>query len=298
MWDLHRLSLLRDLQVRGTVTAVAAHRNYSPSSVSAQLATLQTEVGMALTEPDGRRLRLTPAGHRLAAHAAQVLDLQEGVLADLAADLPLPETVRVAGLATAGRALLPAALTLLADTAPHLRVEASVVPPETGLAELESRGFDIAMAEQYPGHTRQIRAGVHRRVLGADPIRVAVPADLPHASLAQLRESHWVMEPEGTAARRWAVQQCRAAGFEPDIRFTSADLQVHVHLVQAGHAVSLLPDLLWSTGVPGIRLIDLPAAAQRELFTAVRQAGQAHPAISTVRDALHQAFEGLRTTGG
>lgn len=298
MWDLHRLSLLRDLQVRGTVTAVAAHRNYSPSSVSAQLATLQAEVGMALTEADGRRLRLTPAGHRLAAHAAQVLDLQEGLLADLAADLPLPETVRVAGLATAGRALLPAALSLLAGTAPHLRVEASVVPPETGLAELESRGFDIAMAEQYPGHTRQIRAGVHRRVLGADPIRVAVPADLPQASLAQLRESHWVMEPEGTAARRWAVQQCRAAGFEPDIRFTSADLQVHVHLVQAGHAVSLLPDLLWSTGVPGIRLIDLPAAAQRELFTAVRQAGRSHPAISTVRDALHQAFEGLRTTGG
>ena len=27
------------------------------------------------------------------------------------------------------------------------------------------------------------------------------------------------MEPEGTAARTWAVQLCRSAGFEPDVRF-------------------------------------------------------------------------------
>lgn len=295
MWDLHRLSLLLDLQARGTIAAVAAYRNYSPSSVSQQLAKLQEEVGRPLTEPEGRRLRLTAIGHRLAAHAAQVLDLEEVVRADFAGGTPMPETVRVATLETAGRALLPRALTLLRSNAPHLRVEASVVPPEIGLAELETRGFDIAMAEQYAGYTRAIQEQVHREVLGADPIRIAVAADSPARALTDLRDAQWVMEPEGTAARQWAVQQCRAAGFEPDIRFTAADLQVHIHLVRAGHAVSLLPDLVWSTSRVGIRLLDLHGVSHRELFTAVRRAGRSHPGISTVRRALHQAFADVGT---
>lgn len=37
MYDLHRLRLLRELQLRGTLAAVAKALSYSPSSVSQQL---------------------------------------------------------------------------------------------------------------------------------------------------------------------------------------------------------------------------------------------------------------------
>ena len=38
----------------------------------------------------------------------------------------------------------------------------------------------------------------------------------------------WVLEPAGTASREWAEQLCREAGFEPDVRFETADLMAHL----------------------------------------------------------------------
>src|SRR5690625_2710864 len=175
MWDLHRLQLLRELELRGTITAVADTLNYAASSVSQQLGRLEAEVGVALLERDGRRLRLTPHGRRVARYAAQVIDLQETVSSELASARPVAETVRVATLETAARALLPRALTTLEREAPHLRIEASVIPPETGLAELQAREYDLAMAEQFPGDTRPHPGQLHREVLGTDTMRLVVP---------------------------------------------------------------------------------------------------------------------------
>jgi DNA-binding transcriptional LysR family regulator len=58
--DLRRLRLLRELAHRGTLGAVAQALSYSPSTVSQQLSLLESEVGVALLEPVGRRVRLTP----------------------------------------------------------------------------------------------------------------------------------------------------------------------------------------------------------------------------------------------
>jgi hypothetical protein len=51
------------------------------------------------------------------------------------------------------------------------------------------------------------------------------------------------MEPHGTPARHWAVAACRQAGFEPDVRYTTADLKIHLRLVEEQLAAALLPDL-------------------------------------------------------
>jgi DNA-binding transcriptional LysR family regulator len=50
------------------------------------------------------------------------------------------------------------------------------------------------------------------------------------------------MEPVGTTAREWATAVCRQAGFEPEVRYTSTDLQIHLRLVESGLAAALLPD--------------------------------------------------------
>src|ERR1044072_2854913 len=72
MFDLHRLRLLRELSQRGTLAAVARALNYSPSSVSQQLSLLETEVGVPLLEPVGRRVKLTPQAEILVRDTATV----------------------------------------------------------------------------------------------------------------------------------------------------------------------------------------------------------------------------------
>ncbi len=51
---------------------VADELGITTSTVSQQIAALASEVGVALIEPYGRRVRLTPAGRRLADHAVTI----------------------------------------------------------------------------------------------------------------------------------------------------------------------------------------------------------------------------------
>lgn len=291
VFETRRLRLLHELRLRGTITAVASALSYSPSTVSQQLALLERDSGVALFEPDGRRVRLTAQGEALAAHAARVLDLEEAVRGELETARPTLAPVRVAVFQSAAHAILPRALTLLAQRHPGLRVESAEVPPEEGLFELAARGFDLAIAEQYPGHTREHRDGLDRQLIGRDPIRIAAPATEMASDLASLRESTWVMEPVGTASRQWAMQQCRAAGFEPDVRFEAADLTAHIRLIVSGHAVGLLPDLAWVDAPAHVQLIDLPSSPHREIFIATRVGSSARSGPRAVCDALRAAFD-------
>lgn len=289
MLELRRLRLLHEFALRGTIAEVAASLSYSPSTVSQQLALLEREAGVALLEPDGRRIRLTAHGRLLAEHAARALELDEAAREALATSAG-HEPVRISAMQTAAEAIVPPALTLLAERAPTLRVEMTEARPEEGLFELAARRFDLAIAEQYPGHTRERHEGVEHTLLGKDPIRLVLPPGETETSLSAMRDRAWVMEPIGTASRQWAVQQCRAAGFEPDVRFVADDLTAHVRLIAAGHAVGVLPDLVWTEQHRPVTLALLPGAPVREVFTASRIASRDSESIRTVREALADAF--------
>jgi DNA-binding transcriptional LysR family regulator len=289
VFETRRLRLLLELRERGTITAVADALSYSPSTVSQQLALLSQQAGAPLLVAEGRRVRLTAQGRALAAHAERVLELEERVRGELATT-PAPTPVKVAVFQSAAHAILPRALTLLNQRHPGLRVETAEVPPEEGLLELAARRFDLAIAEQYPGHTREHREGLERELIGRDQIRAAVPQGDPATSIEELQERAWIMEPIGTASRQWAVQQCRAAGFEPDVQYEAADLTGQIRLIAAGHAVGLLPDLVWVDPPAHVRLLDLPAAPHREIFAAMRVASAVHPGPRAVCTALRDAF--------
>ncbi len=67
-----------------------------------------------------------------------------------------------------------------------------------------------------------------------------------------------------------------------------------MHLVETGHAVALLPDLV-RAGRPRVRVVDLPEAPSRRLFTGVRGARAGRPAVRAFRAALREVAAG--TTG-
>ncbi len=292
MLDVKRLRLLHELHIRGTIAAVAAALSYTPSSVSQQLALLETEAGVPLLEKSGRRVRLTPQALVLVEHTSALLERLELMTAEL--DNSLTEvtgTVRLAVFQSAALGIVPQALTILRDEYPQLRVEVTQREPESALFETWTREFDLVVAEQYPGHAAPRQPDLDRVPLLEDELRLGVPFDAH--SLADLARSPWVMEPRGTASRHFAEQLCRQAGFEPDVRFETADLQAHIRLIESGHAVALLPDLVWGGREPGIRLLQLPGAPRRTVFTSAREARVARPGIIACRDALRRAASSL-----
>lgn len=304
MLDVRRLRLLVELSQRGTLTAVADALSYSPSSVSQQLSLLEREAGVPLLVQVGRRVQLTPQALLLVEHARAILDRLEEAESDVARSLTaVGGTVRIAVFQSAAHAVVPQALTLLRAEHPALRVEITEREPDVGLFEVAARDFDLVVAEQYPGHTRAHRAELDRVHLAADAIRLALP---PHpaarsaglaaaAALETAAGMAWVLEPEGTASREWAEQLCREAGFEPDVRFETADLMAHIRLIRSGNAVGLLPDLVWAGEAPSVRLVDLPGHPEREVFTSTRHAAAARPAVVACRDALARAARATAT---
>lgn len=291
MLDLHRLRLLRELKYRGTLAAVAEALSYSPSSISQQLAVLEKEAGVRLLEPVGRRVRLTDQAEILVAHTEAVLERLERAEAELAASLTdITGVLRVAAFQTAALALIPSALTLLRQAHPMLRVQVTQTEPETALPALQARDFDLVIAEEYPGNPHPRPAEIELEDLCHDEIRLAHPLDVPYEALA---DHPWVMEPAGSASRRWATTICRAAGYEPDVRYESSDLLLHLRLVEQGHAAAFLPDLVWAgRKASGVRLRELPPEQSRRLLsTAVRRGSGGHPAIRACREALIQTAE-------
>jgi DNA-binding transcriptional LysR family regulator len=294
--DLRRLVLLRELSVRGTLAAVAEAMSYSPSAVSQQLSLLEKETGLELLRRSGRGVRLTPQAEVLVEAAGVLLDTIERAEAELAASLTeVRGRVRLAVFQSAALALLPATLRAMADRYPQVRVEMVQREPETALHETWAREFDMVVAEQYPAHAAAWLPGLDRRELTTDAIRLALPprdaltADRAGvADLAGASAMPWVMEPHGTASRHFAEQTCRAAGFEPDVRYETADLQAQIRLVETGNAVALIPDLVWAGRTTTCRLVELPSAPRRTVFTAQRTSGLGSPAVRALREVLEE----------
>ncbi|MER8261782.1 LysR substrate-binding domain-containing protein [Streptomyces albidoflavus] len=293
MFDLHRLRLLRELKHRGTLAAVAAALSYAPSSISQQLSQLEAEVGVPLLEPVGRRVRLTEQAEILVAHTEAVLERLERAEADIAASLTeLTGTLRIAAFQTAALTLVPTALGQLRDQHPHLRVHLTHMEPERALPALQARDFDLVLAEEYPGNPHPRSTDLDQEDLLDDPLHLALPGPDtggPLTDLRSLADHPWVMEPEGTPARHWAVALCRDAGFEPDIRYETTDLLLHLRLVEQKHAAAFLPGLVWAGQTPTVTLLNLPRGRRsRRITTAVRHGRSQHPAILACRNALQR----------
>ena len=145
--DLHRLTLLRELNYRGTIAAVAQALSYSPSTISAQLSQLEIEIGVPLLEPVGRRLRLTPQAQILVRHTESILLQVETAEAEIAHSMhELRGTVRIALFQTAALALLPSVLSALALAHPMLRIEFAQAETEQALPQL-LHDFDLVVGE-------------------------------------------------------------------------------------------------------------------------------------------------------
>lgn len=288
MLSIQRLRTLREFAIRGTVAGAAESLGYTASAVSQQLSALERETGARLLRKSGRRLVLTPEGQRLVAAADTVLDAVEAAESDLRAARDEPAgTVRLALFQSAALSLLPSALAQLRATAPRVRVEATQSEPAQALEDTWARDFDVVVAEEYPHHSAPHYPGLRRETLVEDEISLAATGGA--GSLTDHAHSPWVMEPRGTSSRHFAEQTCRRAGFEPDVRYETADLQAHIALVAAGEAVSLLPGLMWVAVPRTLSPAPLPDEPKRSVFAALRATTTVDPAVTAVLSALRAA---------
>ncbi|MFV0132011.1 LysR substrate-binding domain-containing protein [Streptomyces sp. HMX87] len=78
---------------------------------------------------------------------------------------------------------------------------------------------------------------------------------------------------------------------------TPADMLVHLRLVEQGHAVAFLPDLLWSDRTPGL-VLDASAGHTRTVLATIRTGAGKHPLIRAVLTAIRHSLGELPARTG
>ena len=161
--DVRRLRVLREVALRGTVTAAAGSLGYTPSAVSQQLSALERESGVTLLERAGRRVRLTDAGQVLVQRTEPVLAALEEAQAALEESRDsIAGELRIAAAGSVARALVIPVAARIAAARPALR--ATVLECETGdaMRELLLGHLDVVLGAQRLLDPDAL-AGCHRR---------------------------------------------------------------------------------------------------------------------------------------
>lgn len=297
MLDLRKLLLLRELHARGTIAAVAEALAYTPSAVSQQLAQLQREAGVPLTERVGRRLRLTDAGLRLVDHADVLLGRLEQAEAELQdAAGAVRGRVRLASLQTPLLSLVPPALAVLAERHPEVRVEVKEMEPEQSLPAVALGELDVAVAEEYDDAPRTRYTELERVELCRDTIAITLPRDHPKArdggpvSLRELAGEAWLSPHPDTQFARTQLRSCRLiGGFEPDVLHWANDTAILLALVAAGQGIVMLPGL--SNAERDERVVVRPIAEAdlgRTIYAFSRRTSAGRPTLRAVIEALRE----------
>ncbi len=292
MLDVRRLRVLHAVSAYGSVTAAAAALGYSAPAVSQQLAALEREVGMTLTERAGRGLELTPAALILVGHTDALLARLDAAESDLAALRDqVAGRVALAAFPSAAASFVPRAWAALAGSAPQVRLELTEMEPEESLPAVLRGETDVAVAHEYDLLPRPLDPLFERRELLSDPVLLAVPAGHPLAAggpvpLSALAGQPFLAPRESTSCAEMIQRACARAGFVPRVVARATDFDVLLSLVAAGAGVTLVPALAARRPPPQVRLVSPAEPVTRQVFTVSRRGGDRKPAVRVVLDAL------------
>jgi DNA-binding transcriptional LysR family regulator len=290
--ETRRLQLLVELSRHGSMRAVADELGVTTSTVSQQISVLAREVGVALIEPVGRRVRLTPAGRRLAEHAVTIVAAVEAARSDLAPDTEPSGTLRIAGFATAVRRSLLPIVAELAVTHPQVRLLFYEHEPAEALELLAGDGVDIALVYDYDlapiAADRAVESTSLWSVewaLGVGGSGVPAEPQNARAVFGRYREHDWIVNSRNNADELVVRTIASMAGFEPAVAHRADSLELVQDLVAAGLGVGLLPaDLPTRSGVALCRLAD-PGVALRS-YAVIRRGRARWPPLALVLDRL------------
>lgn len=290
-----RLELLLELSRLGSMRAAADSLGLTTSTVSTQLSVLATEAGVRLLEPTGRRVRLTPAGLRLADHAVTILAALEAARVDLDPTAEPAGSVRIASYATAIRDLLLPLVPELARRHPRVNLLIGEHEPAEALELLAVDRVDLAITYDYnlarhapDPMTEAIGLGENRWGLG-------VPADAAGNSgtttevFTRFADRDWIVNSRNTADEEVVTALAALADLVPRIAHRADSLEVVAQMIVAGLGVGLLP--MDAPTLTGVRVLPLPDPTVRMRSYAMTRSGRGRwPPLALVLAELTAAI--------
>ncbi len=282
--ETRRLELLLALSRLGSMRAVAEAHHLTTSTVSQQIAALARETGAALIEPQGRHVRLTPAGRRLADHAVTILAAVDSARLDLDPGAEPAGTVRIGGFATGIRVSLLPIVDELREQHPGVRLVISEHEPIEAFRLLTDDDLDLALSYDYNLAPASPGAALEAVPLWSTRWGLGVPVGSA-TNVAEFAKSTWIVNSRNTADEIAVRTLASLAGFSPNIGHQIDSLDLVEELIVAGFGVGLLPtDRPTAAGVKVLPLED--PTVTLTAYAVTRRGRTEWPPLRVVLDRL------------
>jgi DNA-binding transcriptional LysR family regulator len=270
---IDKLEALAALHATGTMGQAATSLRVTQSAISKRIAALEAEVGGALIERDGRRVRLSPEALRLLDEARPLLTSLREVLHARRAEPR--DVVRIGATDSLLASWFPGALRAALDRLPGVRVELHAHRGPTLLERLRSGDYALGFCPASVGDRELVVRELAREAMVIVPAGLEPLARTPIVPVwaIETRSLTW----EAIASRLNRLK--RSAGFAIEVQSRLETFTALVQVARAGFANALVPiGVARDLGVPLDRIVRLPGLS-RPIAAVGRRKGLELPAV-------------------
>ncbi|MGW1171004.1 LysR family transcriptional regulator [Streptomyces sp. NPDC001153] len=222
-------------------TRAAAELSYAQSSVTGQIRTLESSLGIELFDRLGGRIRLTEAGERLLPYARQIIELAEEARAAVVEPEEPSGTLTVGTMESLTSYRLPPLLEYFHHRHPRVRLALRTTIGDETRQALRQGTYDVGfLMEEETEHP-----GLESAVLAVEPLAlVAAPGHALSASpvtTAGLTDQPLLATEPGCAYRDLFERELRSFG---DVEFMEfGTIEATKRAAAAGLGIALLPEV-------------------------------------------------------
>lgn len=235
--DLRELEAFQAVVDAGGVGRAALRLHRAQSSITARIRQLETSLGVALFEREGRALRLTAAGDALLGYAGSLLALAEAARAAVRQD-GIGGRLRLGAMESVAASRLPLPLAEFHRRHPEVMVELQTAPSRELIARVQAGALDAAIVGEEVDAARYTGVPLYREEL------VLVGArDNPSLENPKLLDGKTVLVffGQGCAYRRRFEQWLQALRVVPARMLEFASYHALLAAAASGVGVCLIP---------------------------------------------------------
>jgi LysR family hydrogen peroxide-inducible transcriptional activator len=266
----------------------------SQPSLSAQLAELESALGVRMFERDRRRVLLTSAGHDLLERARRILGEADGLIeAARRVGDPLSATMRIGVIPTISPYLLPQISPVLRKAFPRMKIYWVEEKTAVLIAALNQGALDAVLLALEADIGK-----VEQTVIATDPFVLATPRNhslgmkKSDASADELHDVGMLLLEDGHCFREQALAFCSKSKAQ-ELEFRATSLSTLAQMVASGAGVTLLPELSIATEGKRadlkIRKFSSPAP-RRTIGLVWRKGASLTAALQKVADSIRRAY--------
>lgn len=287
--ELRQLEYFAAVAEQGSFTAAAAHVHTTQPNISAQIRTLERELGSVLFDRTGRTVRLTEAGRAALPAARDTLDAAGRVAGAVAeVDGLLRGSLSIGMVEGCTIAPLFAALGTFRSAHPQIEMSLRESPSADLITSVDRGHLDIALA----GYGDDLPPGVESLTIIAERVVAVFPTrSRPRGrtvDLASLRDRSLICLPRGAGIRSVfdAAVSVQGGPIRPAIEASSPD--AIVELVCSGMGVGILSESIAAADdrVVGVPIRDVDATAHLGLLWRSGTSAAAARFVEIARDAF------------